>query len=109
MKAEDHREQALSSKSASWEQHSFDDLAKGLASGTLSRRKASKFMGGTLLGGLLASIPGVAWATHNPGHESRRGGCPPGKTGVVPGVSLTAQKDKCSTPLPASASQYVLV
>jgi hypothetical protein len=41
---------------------SLDELAKALASGTLSRRKALRLMGGALLGGALASIPGVAWA-----------------------------------------------
>jgi hypothetical protein len=41
---------------------SFDDLAKGLASGTLSRGKALRLLGGALVGGALASLPGVAWA-----------------------------------------------
>jgi hypothetical protein len=41
---------------------SIDELAKGLASGTLSRRKALRWMGSALLGGVLASVPGVAWA-----------------------------------------------
>jgi hypothetical protein len=40
---------------------SFDELASGLASGTLSRSKALKLMGAALLGGTLASIPGIAW------------------------------------------------
>jgi hypothetical protein len=42
--------------------YSFDELAKGLASGTISRRKALRLMGSALLGGVLASIPGVALA-----------------------------------------------
>jgi hypothetical protein len=41
---------------------SFDELAKGLANGTISRRQALRWMGGTLVGGVLASIPGVALA-----------------------------------------------
>jgi Stigma-specific protein, Stig1 len=41
---------------------SFDELAKGLATGTLSRGKALRWMGGALLGAALASVPGVAWA-----------------------------------------------
>ena len=41
---------------------SLDELAKGLASGTLSRGKALRMMGAALVGGALASIPGVAWA-----------------------------------------------
>jgi hypothetical protein len=41
---------------------SLDELAKGLATGTLSRGKAIRWMGGALLGAALASLPGVAWA-----------------------------------------------
>jgi Stigma-specific protein, Stig1 len=41
---------------------SLDELAKGLASGTLSRGKAIRWMGGALLGAALASVPGMAWA-----------------------------------------------
>jgi hypothetical protein len=43
-------------------ERSLDELAKGLASGTLSRGKAIRWMGGALLGAALASFPGVAWA-----------------------------------------------
>src|SRR5215216_2120016 len=41
---------------------SLDELAKGLANGTLSRGKALRLVGGALLGSALGSIPGVAWA-----------------------------------------------
>jgi hypothetical protein len=41
---------------------SFDTLAKGMLSRTISLRQAFKWLGGTLLGGGLASIPGVASA-----------------------------------------------
>ncbi len=44
---------------------SFDELARGLASGNLSRRKALRLMGGVLAGSTLASIPGIAWARPN--------------------------------------------
>jgi len=44
------------------EASSFDDLAKGMASGNLSRRKALRMLGAALVGGALASMPGVAWA-----------------------------------------------
>jgi hypothetical protein len=43
-------------------ERSFDALARGLSSGTLSRRKALRLMGAALFGGALASIPGVASA-----------------------------------------------
>ena len=53
---------------------SLDELAKGLASGTLSRGKAIRWMGGALLGAALASFPGVAWANdcRRLGRECRR-------------------------------------
>jgi hypothetical protein len=41
---------------------SFDELASGLASGTLSRGKAIRLMGAALLGGTLGSLGGVAAA-----------------------------------------------
>ncbi len=45
------------------EEHSFDELAKGLADGTISRSRALKLAAGALLGGtLLALFPGAASA-----------------------------------------------
>ena len=41
---------------------SLDELSKGLASGDVSRRRALRLLGGALVGGALASLPGVAWA-----------------------------------------------
>jgi hypothetical protein len=38
--------------------HSFDELAKGLANGSVSRGHPLRLIGSTLLGGVLASIPG---------------------------------------------------
>jgi len=43
-------------------EHSFDELTRGLASGSISRRKAIRLMGAALVGGTLASFPGGAWA-----------------------------------------------
>jgi hypothetical protein len=56
------------------EEHSFDELARGLASGSVSRRKALRLMGAALLGSTLASIPGVALAV--PPSGSPPGRCP---------------------------------
>jgi Stigma-specific protein, Stig1 len=56
-------------------EHSFDELARGLASGSLSRRKALRLMGGLLVASALGSIPGVAWA--NDDDDDR---CPQGQT-----------------------------
>ena len=44
------------------EDRNFDSLAKGLAEERVSRGKALKLVGAAILGGLLASIPGVALA-----------------------------------------------
>ena len=41
-------------------EHSIDELARGLASGSVSRRKALRLMGGVLVGTALASVPGIA-------------------------------------------------
>jgi hypothetical protein len=45
---------------------SFDELAKGLATGTISRGRALKMLGAALVGASLASIPGAAWAACKP-------------------------------------------
>jgi hypothetical protein len=58
---EDPAREAHSSPSSTVE-FSFDSLARGLASGTISRRQALRWMGGALVGSALASIPGVALA-----------------------------------------------
>ncbi len=42
--------------------HSFDDLARGLADGGLSRRRALRLFGAALLGSVMTFIPGAAWA-----------------------------------------------
>jgi hypothetical protein len=43
-------------------ERAFDELTRGLASGTLSRGKALRLMGAALVGGALASVPGTALA-----------------------------------------------
>src|SRR5215203_251878 len=93
----------------------FDELAKGLASGTLSRGKAIRWMGGALLGAALASFPGVAWADdcRRLGRECRRDsqccsrncvrrgddkvcGCPEGKSRCgVRCVNLDRNENHC--------------
>jgi hypothetical protein len=66
--------------------HSFDELTRGLASGTLSRGKALRLMGAALVGGALASIPGIAWAKPKPAgrkcnhnHQCESGQCVDGR------------------------------
>jgi hypothetical protein len=41
-------------------EHSLDQLARGLANGSVSRRKALRLMGGILAGTVLGSVPGIA-------------------------------------------------
>ncbi len=63
-------------------EHSLDELAKGLANGSMSRGRAIKVMGAALLGGVLASIPGVAWAVppeHSQACGQKKTRCPDGK------------------------------
>ena len=96
-------------------EHSLDELAKGLATGTLSRGKAIRWMGGALLGAALASFPGVAWADgcRRLGRECRRDfqccskncirrgddkvcGCPEGKSRCgVRCVNLDRNENHC--------------
>ena len=62
--------------------HSFDDLARDLASGTISRGKALRLMAAALLGGALSFTPKVAealpQAIHNPHKCNSKGGCKEG-------------------------------
>ena len=87
--------------------HSFDELTRGLASGTLSRGKALRLMGAALVGGALASIPGIAGAKPKPAgakckhdHQCASGTC--SSTGtcaaacVSDGGACTADGECCS-------------
>src|SRR5215211_4864282 len=67
------------SEAHSTNEHSFDELAKGLARENLTRRDALKWVGAAVVGGLLSAIPGVALAKPPP-H-----GIPPGQGGTIPG------------------------
>jgi hypothetical protein len=88
------------------EEHSFDALAKGLASHSLSRRAALKWVGRAVLGGLLAFIPGVAWAHHKPGHgvPPGQGGTPPGQGGTPPGQGTTTTTSTTTTVAPPTTT-----
>ncbi len=60
---EPHKSQEIhSSTHASGEAKSFDELARELANGTVSRRKVLRILSGALVGGMLTSVPGAAWA-----------------------------------------------
>jgi Dickkopf N-terminal cysteine-rich region len=76
--SEDHNDQR-SENNPTPVDHSLDDLAKELASGTVSRRRALRMLGAALVGGVLASVPGVAWAKPKPGKCTRDAQCPSGQ------------------------------
>src|SRR3954471_6908339 len=63
------------------EENSFDELAKGMASGAIPRGQALKLVGAALLGGTLLSIPGLAWAKPKPVTKcSKDSKCPSGES-----------------------------
>jgi hypothetical protein len=67
---------------------SFDALAKGLASGDVSRGKALKLVGAAFLGGMLACIPTVAAAKPKVKRCINDNQCPVGTT-CVSNVCMT--------------------
>jgi hypothetical protein len=71
---------------------SLDELAVGLASGTLSRGKALKLMGAALVGGALASFPGAAWAAKGGG--GGKSACAKYCQSLFPGD--TAAQEECT-------------
>ena len=75
MSAEDHNGGRSPRGDPAVEDHHLDSVARGLASGTVSRRQAVRWMGGALLGSALAIFPGVeAFAAPKP----PQGRCPSG-------------------------------
>jgi hypothetical protein len=77
MAAEDHNKGRSYRVNPAKVNHSLDDLAKGLASGTISRREAVRLLGVALLGSALASVPGFAWAAPPPDTEPPGAASPP--------------------------------
>jgi len=92
MAAEDLPRQAHNPEDIT-EEHSFDELARGLANGTVSRRRALRLLGGALLGGVLASIPGVALA-----QPEGRGGPPGGSQGCPYPGQIRVFGGRCDCP-----------
>jgi hypothetical protein len=62
MAAQEHNGGGALSLNPTRVDHSLDDLARDLASGTISRGQALRWMGSALVGTALAVVPGVAWA-----------------------------------------------
>ena len=96
---------------------SFDELARGLASGNLTRGKALRLMGAALVGSTLASIPGIARAKPKPGKCNHPKQC---GTPECTCFSVVGEKDKtciedivilelsCAACPPASAPEFTL-
>jgi len=106
MAAEDHNGEAVDTQGeypdCGTTERSFDELARGLANGKLTRRKALGMLGGALLGGALASVPGMAWAA-KPGCASgvtcKGKCCPVGATcakGAGGGCTCSTGQTVCS-------------
>jgi hypothetical protein len=65
MAAEDRHEEVFTDEECidcTERERSFDTLTRGLANGSISRRKALRVLGASLVGSVLAAIPGVALA-----------------------------------------------
>ncbi len=60
MSAEDRNGKVSTDEGCTPRERSFDELTKGLAGATVSRRGALRLLAGTLFGGALASVPGLA-------------------------------------------------
>jgi len=84
-------------------ERSFDAFARGLANGSISRRKALRMLGAALVGGAVASIPAVGWLAGNSGQAQAVGPGPGGSTCANAGQSCNAQK--CCQGLPCIGKQ----
>jgi hypothetical protein len=70
MAAEDRHEEVFTDEECidcTERERSFDTLTRGLANGSISRRKALRVLGASLVGSVLAAIPGAAIAKPPPG------------------------------------------
>ena len=84
-------------------ERSFDELARGLASGKLSRGKALRLMGAALVGGTLASVPGIALAAPKPRPDGRKckanSQCQSGNcSGGTCAAACVSDGDPCNSP-----------
>jgi hypothetical protein len=93
-------------------EHSFDELTRGLASGSISRGKALRLMGAALVGGVLASIPGVAMAKPKPAgrkcnhnHQCESGNCVDGECSPCPFGTDRLSNGTCAKPCTASGGE----
>jgi hypothetical protein len=101
MAAEDHNGEVVSSQgecpdciTTTRRERSFDELAKSLADGKLSRRKALRMLGGAVMGSVLASVPGMAWAAK----PTCAGGATKCGRNCCPDSTYVCSKGKCACP-----------
>src|SRR5919112_907502 len=79
----------VASREDSTAEHSFDELARGVSTGTIPRRKALRMLAASLFGGALVAAPaGMALAAPKPGGT----GCP------VAGQTRNTTNGKCECP-----------
>jgi hypothetical protein len=74
---EEAREVSPSSGQGAGAGHPFDDLARSLGEGNLSRRRALRLFGAALVGMVMASVPGMASAAPCPPERKCKRRCCP--------------------------------
>ena len=89
MSAEDRNGKVSSDEECTTRERSFDELTKGLASAAVTRGGALRLLAGALLGGGLASVPGVGRLVGDSGEAQAQAG---GSGCANGGQSCTAQK-----------------
>jgi hypothetical protein len=101
MAAEDHNGEHTPRGVLTGVDHSLDSLARGLASGNVSRGKALRLMGAVLVGAALTFVPGVAWAKPKPGKKCKQDTqCPTGQScigGTCSVVDICPPSTTCRT------------
>jgi len=76
-------------------EHSFDELARGLASGSISRGRALRLMGAALVGGTLGSL-GIRGATADQGDQGENEECKAAGRSVGRTTSAVAETAKAA-------------
>lgn len=97
MSTEDRSEE-VSYREDTTEEYSFDDLARGLANGAISRERVLKVVGAALLGGVLSTaFPGLAEARRRR-HRRRRVALPPSPPAPVCPAPAACPFGCCASP-----------
>src|ERR671917_599328 len=86
-------------------ERSFDELARGLASGEVSRGKALRLMGAALVGGTLGSLLGIGEAAGAPGGCKREGKNCKRDTQCCSGILCDSSSGTCAAAPPTCVSE----